>query len=124
MKSTSRTATLDQLRDLIERPPRAYLAFDQDGSINAAPVTFQSAKGRYLISPVGEGFSAPRAGQTAMLLIDEGRYSLELRGLRIRGSLRDAEAPVSGLGEARWLELVPERVIGWDYGKMRKRGRA
>lgn len=125
MKPTTRTATLDDLRDLLEHPPRAYLAFEQSESIAATPVTFRFIDGRYLISVREESVAAlPQLGQAAMLVVDEGWYSLELRGLRVRGRLRDGGA--SSTPEAigtRWLELIPERTIAWDYGKMRARGR-
>jgi hypothetical protein len=57
-----------------------------------------------------------------MLLVDDGHYSLQLRGFRIRGRLAECgetlPPPVERTG---WLELLPEKVICWDYGSMRKK---
>lgn len=122
MKRVTRTATLDDLRDLLDRPPRAYLAFDDHGAVAAAPVTFRFANGHYLIRLDESAAARPRPGDSAMLLVDDGHYSLQLRGFRIRGRLAESgeilPPPVAGTG---WLELLPGKVICWDYGSMRKR---
>jgi hypothetical protein len=49
----------------------------------------------------------------AVLLIDEGEFYFELRGVRVRGTFHEA-----GDGTR---ELVPEKITTWDYGSMRKR---
>ncbi len=48
-----------------------------------------------------------------VLLIDDGEFYFELRGVRVRGTLRDA-----GGGEH---EVVPAKVVTWDYGSMREK---
>jgi hypothetical protein len=47
------------------------------------------------------------------MLIDDGEFYFELRGVRVRGTLGDA-----GDGTR---EVVPEKIVTWDYGSMRKR---
>ena len=122
MKRVTRTATLDDLRDLLDHPPRAYLAFDDHGAVAAAPVTLRFVDGHYLISADESAGARLGPGDSAMLLVDDGHYSLQLRGFRIRGRLAESGEPlplsVAGSG---WLELLPEKVICWDYGSMRKR---
>ena len=117
----TRTATLDDLRDLLDRPPRAYLAFDDHEAIAAAPVTFRFIDGHYLVRLDESAGARPGPGDSAMLLVDDGHYSLQLRGLRIRGRLAESgemlPPPVASTG---WLELLPEKIICWDYGSMRK----
>ena len=58
-----------------------------------------------------------------MLLIDDGWFYFELRGLRVRGALRDNAAPPGLDPELRWLELEPSKINAWDYGSMRARGK-
>lgn len=122
MKRVTRTATLDDLRDLLDRPPRAYLAFDAGETIAAAPVAFRFVAGRYLVRSDESASARPKPGDAAMLLVDGGHYSLQLRGFRVRGKLVE---PAGGLPQpvasADWLELQPEKVICWDYGSLRKR---
>lgn len=122
MRSITRTATLDDLHDLLDRPPRAYLAFDEHDAITAAPVTFCFIDGHYLVRLDESADAQPALGDSAMLLVDDGHYSLQLRGFRIRGRLAEGSEllppPATGSG---WLELLPEKVICWDYGSMRKK---
>ena len=59
------------------------------------------------------------AGPRTALLIDDGCYHAELRGISVRGHLAAPEKPPSGL--EGFLEVVPERTSAWHYGAMRKR---
>ena len=56
-----------------------------------------------------------------MLLVDDGQYTLELRGIRVRGHVgENHEWDTPGATDEGWLELIPEKVICWDYGSMRR----
>ncbi len=120
MREITRAATLADLHDLLDRVPHANLAFETPAGIDAIPVGFRRIDEQFWVGlPRGE--SAPSAGTQAMLLIDDGWFYFELRGLRVRGVLRDTPAPPA-LGQAlRWLDLEPEKINAWDYGSMRPR---
>ncbi len=115
MKRISRLVQPEDLRDLLDRPPRASIAYVRGGRLVAAPASFRHDGGRYLVAPIGAPpGAAPRDGDTAMVLVDDGVYSLQLRGLRLRGVLRPA-------ADAGWFELAPEKTIAWDYARMHER---
>jgi hypothetical protein len=121
MKRITRAATLDDLRDLLDRPPRAYLAFNDGDAAMAAPVTCRFDNARHLVRLDESAGARPAPGDSAMLLVDDGHYSLQLRGFRIRGRLAEVAEPVppSAAGKG-WMELLPEKVICWDYGTVRQ----
>lgn len=111
MKRITRTVTLDDLRDLIEAPENAYLAYAAGDEAEAARVIARRDGERWLVT-LPAGVSMPD-GARVVLLIDDGEFYFELRGARVRGTLREA-----GVGEH---EIVAERVVTWDYGAMRER---
>lgn len=106
----TRRAEEEGLLDLIERPPRAHIAYVRDGYVRAAPVAARRADGGWLVRG-----AEPMPAGPAMLLIDDGAFYFELRGVRYPGVLEGAE---DGRRDQRF---VPERAIGWDYGAMRSR---
>jgi hypothetical protein len=111
MKTITRAVELEDLSDLIDAPPSAYLAYVADGEPEAVRVACRRAAERWLVT-LPPGTSIPD-GTRVVLLIDDGEFYFELRGVRVRGTLRDA-----GDGTR---EVVPEKIITWDYGSMRKR---
>lgn len=111
MTEVTRAVSLDDLRDLVASPPRAYLACSAAGAPEAVRVACRHDAGRWLITLPPAASVPDRA--PAVLLIDDGETYLELRGIRVRGTLL---APVSGT-----RELIPEKIVCWDYGAMRRR---
>ena len=110
MKQITRTVELEALRDLIDAPKSAHLAYVADGEAEAMRVAARRDGERWLVTipaavPVDDG-------ARVVLLIDDGEFYFELRGVRVRGTLRDA-----GGGEQ---EVVAEKVVTWDYGAMRE----
>lgn len=113
----------ERMRDLLERAPRACIAFVHDGRAELVPVEFLLRAGRYWIgvSVVGSD-PVPGPDQPLKLLVDEGMYYFDMRGIWIRGRVSCAEAPPEGAApNLRWLQLVPERCVAWDFGAMRER---
>jgi hypothetical protein len=106
----TREASEEELRDLVERPPRAHIAYVREGRAEAVPVMARRTADAWLIR-AEEELPAGRA----MLLIDDGVYYFELRGLRYPGVLMP---PAPG---QRFQRFLPRKAIGWDYGKMRRR---
>ncbi len=121
-KRVSRAARPEELNDLLERPPRASLAFAKDGGVEAAPVALRFRDGRYWVGIRRTDISsAPGENASVRLLIDDGCYHTELRGMWIRGRTLPAEHRPEGASEdVDWFEVLPEKVVGWNYGAMRE----
>jgi hypothetical protein len=120
MKLITREVALTDLNDLLDLVPHANLAFETPVGIDAIPVGFQRSQGQLWVG-IRSSDANPSVGQQAMLLIDDGLYYFELRGLRVRGVLRDTPAPEALNPALRWLELEPVKVNAWSYGTMHAR---
>lgn len=114
-KTVTRAVTPEDLGDLLDQPPRAAVATVRDGRVDAVPVEFRHEGGRYFVRSA----AGLAAGARAALLVDDGCYHAELRGISVRGDLAAPEGPPAGLED--FLEVVPERTSAWHYGAMRKR---
>ncbi|TAK63326.1 MAG: hypothetical protein EPO22_06665 [Dehalococcoidia bacterium] len=111
MKRITRTVAVDDLRGLLDGTFGAYLAYVVDGEAEAVRVRAQRDGERWLVELPA---AAPlEDGARVVLLIDDGEFYFELRGARARGTLRDA-----GAGQR---EVVPEKIVTWDYAAMRER---
>jgi hypothetical protein len=110
MKKITRAVTLEDVRDLAERPPRAYLSYVSDGEADALHVQTRFDGARWFVT-LPRGTTLP-PGAPVVLLIDDGDRYFELRGLRITGAL----AP----GSATEFEVVPDKTIAWHYGTLRR----
>ena len=97
---------------MLASPPRAHIALVRDGAPDAAPVSFRREGGAWLVRLPGD-LDLPDGTEIA-LLIDEGRYYFELRGLRARGTLGPAR-------DDGWRPFAPGRIVTWDYGTLRER---
>ena len=113
-KAITRAVRPEDLHDLLEKATTASLAFVRDGEVEAMPVSFAFRQGRYMFA-LPEQKTLPTEGVPVTLLIDEGTFHTELRGVRVRGLAAATE------GSADWLEAVPGTVSAWDYGAMRRR---
>jgi hypothetical protein len=122
MKRMTRAVDPDDLRDLLEHAPQANVAFSEAGAVAALPVAFIFRDGRYWIGiPRESSGPTPQPNEHVALLIDDGCYSLELRGIHIRGQALPAEqAPEGASLPCEWLQVVPEKIIAWDYGAVRE----
>ncbi len=111
-------------QDLLERVPRACLAFAGDNGPLLQPVEVVWQAGRYWIGIPAETNHPPATGQEVVLLIDEGIYYFDLRALTLRGQAQPAAAPPGARAGCAWLELIPTKMVAWDYGKMRPASKA
>jgi hypothetical protein len=105
--------------DLLERPPRAAIAFARDATVEPVPVSYRRSDGRSWLGVSRETLPGEQLPERATLLLDDGRYWFELRAVTLRGRLTAAtQPPPGGDGRLLWLEFVPDHVVAWDYGTL------
>jgi hypothetical protein len=109
-KQITRAVPPADLADLLARRDTASLAWNAGGAPEAATVPFAFRDGRYNVKPP----SGLGEGTEVAMLIDEGWYNAELRGVHVRGTL-------GTMDEDGWAVMAPSRVNAWDYGEMRTR---
>lgn len=117
MKRVTRAVQVEELADLLERPPRATLAFVSGGRIEALPVALRYEQGRYFVG-LARG-PEPPAGRVK-LLVDDGPWYFDLRGIWVRGTLATCKAPAGAPSTSAWYELTPEKTVAWHYGRLRE----
>ena len=122
MRRIIHTVDPEKVRDLLDSVPRACIAFISAGIAEVAPVEFRFQEGRYWIGMSGGGSEpAPGPDEPVKLLIDEGMYYFDMRGIWIRGrALFSEERPEGGSQALNWFQLVPEKFLAWDFGAMRE----
>ena len=122
MRRITNAVDPEKMRDLLERVPRACLAFNNAGTVEVVPVGFRFEDGRYWIGMSGRGSGpVPGSDEPVKLLIDEGMQYFDMRGIWIRGrALFSEERPQGGSPALNWFQLVPEKFVAWDFGAMRK----
>ena len=103
------------VRDLLEHPPRATLAFTADGEVEVLPVRAVARDGVDTFGVRPE--RAPDLADREVVLVrDDGPYYFQLRGVTVRGVARRAPQET---GELIWYAIEPRKVLAWDYGAMR-----
>jgi hypothetical protein len=117
-KQVTRDIDPSQARDLLERAPRACLAFTGEHGPQVEPVALTWADGRCRVRL--SGGSLPAAGQEVVLLVDEGIHYFDLRAIYLRGVVQPLAAAVGDKEAAAWFELTPTKTVAWDYGTLRE----
>lgn len=117
VKNVTRSVRPGDLPDLLQHPPRATLAHVEDGEIRAEPVAFRFEAGRYLVGLPPD--MAPPPGRVKVL-IDDGPWYFDLRGLWFRGMLTAVAPFAADDHRATWFEVNVEKVAAWHYGRMRE----
>jgi nitroimidazol reductase NimA-like FMN-containing flavoprotein (pyridoxamine 5'-phosphate oxidase superfamily) len=116
MKHITRDIDPVEAQDLLQRVPRASLAWANDTGPCALPITFVWRDGRYL---VGLPATADlQTDQEVVLLIDEGVHFFDLRAIYIRGRVKPTAAPDGARVDRAWFELIPTKTVAWDYGTL------
>src|SRR3989304_5547744 len=121
MRRITNAVDHERMQELLERAPRACIAFNNAGIIEVVPVEFRLQEGRHWIGMSGGG-SGPSPGpdEPVKLLIDEGMYYFDMRGIWIRGrALFSEERPEAGSPAGDRVQLVPDKSVAWDFGAMR-----
>jgi hypothetical protein len=109
-----------EARDLLERVPRACIAFTSDDGPRAEPVTLRFKDDRYLVGMPSITASHLSLHEEVVLLVDDGVQFFDLRAIYVRGHVR----PLVGLrglaGDFSWFEVQPTRTVAWDYARIRE----
>jgi len=118
MKQITRNIALDSAHDLLERVPRACIAFADDHGPQAQPITLIWRDDRYLVGIPQRVERQPDSGKEVVLLVDEGIYFFDLRAIYIRGQVQPIETPTDAPSGYTWFELLPLKIVAWDYGTL------
>ncbi len=107
------------LRDLLDQPRRATVTFVDGNAVEAIPVRARCQGDSYAFGTTVDDLAA----REIVLLLDDGRYWWELRGISVRGLARRMDAVGLREGDVEqltWYAVEPTRVLAWDYGSMRQ----
>ena len=118
MKQVTRNIDPDSARDLLERVPRACIAFARDDAPQTQPVALVWRNDRYFVGVPQTADHRPDTNQEVVLLVDEGIYFFDLRAIYIRGQVQPAESPTDAPAGYSWFELTPLKTVAWDYGTL------
>jgi hypothetical protein len=109
-----------EARDLLERVPRACVAFATDEGPQAELVTVLFKDDRYLVGMPSTAASHPTVDEEVVLLVDEGVQFFDLRATYVRGHIQPLGG-VEGLGcDCVLFEVQPTRTVAWDYARIRE----
>ena len=118
MKQVTRNIDPDSARDLLERVPRACIAFATEHGPQSQPVMLMWRNDRYLVGIPENAAQQPGPGQEVVLLVDEGLYFFDLRAIYVRGHVQAVEAPREVSAGCTWVEVAPVKIVAWDYGML------
>jgi hypothetical protein len=108
----------DALHDLLEQPPRATIAFVRDGCPAVLPAR-ASVDGGHRFA-VRKDDAPELDGHEVVLLIDDGPFWFQLRGISVRGIARRAAPPADvPAAQVVWYAIEARRILAWDYAKVR-----
>jgi hypothetical protein len=108
------------LRDLIEHPPRATVAFVNRGQAEVLPVRARYHADTYRFGVLPE-VATELENREVVLVIDDGPYFFELRGISVRGLARRIDRAEPGETDAlAWYVIEPRRILAWNYEVMRE----
>lgn len=109
-----------EARDLLERVPRACVAFARDMCPQVEPATVVFSADRYLVGIRPSAAARLSDDQEVVLLVDDGVQFFDLRAVYVRGGVAPpGQAPGLPAGFF-WFEVLPTRVVAWDYARIRE----
>ena len=117
MKPVTRNIDPASARDLLERAPRACIAFAHPDGPQAQPVALIWREQRCLVGFPAAATRRPGPAQEVVLLVDEGVQFFDLRAIYIRGQVQPVDPPDAPAGQA-WFEVLPLKTVAWDYGTL------
>jgi hypothetical protein len=107
------------LAGLASQPPRAALAFERGGRASVVPVVLQRDGDAFRVGIARDALPESGLPSEGVLLVDDGRYWFELRGIVWRGALSPDTLPPRS-SEHAWLRFEPRHEAAWDYGQLRE----
>lgn len=120
VRRVTRDVDLVAVRDLLDQPPRATVAFvDDDGGPAVLPARAQVDGDRRLFA-VAAGAAPILDRREVVLVIDDGPYWFQLRGVSMRGIANRVDAPMGAPALLAWYAVDTRRVLAWDYGAVRE----
>lgn len=119
-KRVVRDVSVATLRDLVESPPRATVAFTDGGEVDVVPVRARCTADTYEFGVASD--TAPNLDhREVVLVIDAGGNSwFMLRGFSVRGVAVRVALPASERSGLTWYAIDPQRILAWDYGSIRE----
>jgi hypothetical protein len=120
VRRITRNVALAEVRDLLERVPRACVAFAGDEGPRVEPVNVVVENNRYIVGLPSSAASHPAVHQEVALLVDDGLQFFDLRAIYIRGHVRSLDGREGLPDGSSWFTVQPTRVVAWNYGRMRE----
>ena len=118
-KRVTRDVDPAAVRQLLDHPPRATVAFVDGEAVELLPALARPDGDVRLVGVLLD--AAPDLhDREVLLVIDDGMYWFELRGISVRGVARRVDPPGSGAARLAWYAIEPRRVLAWDYGAIRE----
>jgi hypothetical protein len=103
------------LEDVRKRPPRATVAFIDGERVEVLPVQARYGGGTYRFG-VLPAVATQLTDREVVLVIDDGAYFFELRGISVRG----VATRIDETDPLVWYVIEPRRILGWDYAALRE----
>jgi hypothetical protein len=109
-----------EARDLLERVPRACLAFVSGKGPQVEPATLLFKEDHYFVGMPSSAARHLAVGKEVVLLVDDGVLFFDLRAIYVRGHIQ-LLGEVEGLArDFHWFEVQPARTVAWDYARIRE----
>jgi hypothetical protein len=119
MGGVTRDVDVSSLQGLLADPPRATVAFVTDDGAELLPARARLSRGVYSFG-ILEAATGALAGREVVLMVDDGAYWFELRGVSVRGTaVRTDPSPAHAERGFAWYAIEPRRVLAWDYAAIR-----
>ncbi len=116
----TRDVEVSAVAALLQHPPRATVAFVERGAVDVLPARASCSADTYRFG-VTAGVAPDLERREVVLVIDDGPYWFELRGISVRGVAEHSEPPDAGESRSlTWYTIHPRRVLAWDYGAIRE----
>ncbi len=119
-KRVTRDVEPSALQDLLAQPPRATVAFVDHDAVDLLPARTGFSNGTYRFG-VSVDVAPDLRNHEVVLLIDDGPYWFELRGISVRGGATRIDPPGQRDKDLlTWYTIEPRRILAWDYGAIRE----
>jgi hypothetical protein len=114
----SRDVDASAVRDLLDHPPHATVAFVDGDAVDLLPACARFSAGMHLFAVLSD--DAPDLkNREVVLVIDDGPYWFELRGISVRGvAVSIAAGSDAAAKRFVWYAIAARRVLAWDYGSI------